>query len=81
MPVFFGFLLPGGQLVVWAAETADRMIDTRLLALAWNSVSLAAMAAALAVAIAVILAYGMRLRPTLLTAAATRFASSTTGLL
>ena len=22
-PIFFGFLLPGGQLVVWAAETAD----------------------------------------------------------
>lgn len=75
LPIFFGFLLPGGQLVVWAAETADRMIDARLLALAWNSVSLAAMAAALAVAIAVILAYGMRLRPTLLTAVATRFAS------
>ena len=51
------------------------MIDARLLGLAWNSVSLAAIAAALAVVVAVILAYGMRLRPTALTAAATRFAS------
>lgn len=74
-PIFFGFLLPGGQLVVWAAETADRMIDIRLLALAWNSVSLAATAAVLAVVVAVVLAYGVRLRPTALTAAATRFAS------
>ena len=75
LPIFFGFLLPGAQLVVWAAATADRMIDARLFALAWNSISLAAIAAALAVVVAVVLAYGMRLRPTVLTAAATRFAS------
>ncbi len=75
LPIFFGFLLPGAQLLVWSIQTADRMIDLTLLRLAWNSISLAALAAVLAVMVAAVLAYGVRLRPSFLTIAATRVAS------
>ncbi len=74
-PVFFGFLLPGGQLAAWTAETAAHVVDARFLALAANSVMLAAAAAALAVAVAVVLAYGLRLRPGPLMSLWTRIAS------
>lgn len=75
LPILFGFLLPGAQLLVWSIETSDRMIDLTLLRLAWNSVSLAALAAVLAVIVAAVLAYGVRLRPSFLTLGATRVAS------
>ncbi len=75
LPIFFGFLLPGAQLLVWSIQTADRMIDLTLLRLAWNSISLAALAAVLAVVVAGVLAYGVRLRPSFLTIGATRVAS------
>lgn len=75
LPIFFGFLLPGAQLLVWSIQTAGRMIDLTLLRLAWNSISLAALAAVLAVMVAAVLAYGVRLRPSFLTIAATRVAS------
>ena len=74
-PIVLGFLLPGGQLLVWAIETADEMVDRTFLTLAWHSVSLAAAAALLAVVIAVLLAYGLRLGATRVTALATRVAS------
>ena len=75
LPIFFGFLLPGAQLLIWSIQTADKMIDLTLLRLAWNSISLAAIAAVVAVAIAVVLAYGVRLRPSFVTVGATRIAS------
>jgi iron(III) transport system permease protein len=75
LPIFFGFLLPGAQLLVWSIQTADRMIDLTLLRLAWNSISLAVLAAVLAVVVAAVLAYGVRLRPSFLTIGATRVAS------
>ncbi len=62
LPVFLGFLLPGAVLVGWSVETADEMIDERFFSYAFNSFSLAAIAALLAVAIAVLIAYGVRLR-------------------
>ena len=51
VPVFLGFLLPGGQLLVWTVETAGTVVDARFLGLAANSVLLALAAAALAVAV------------------------------
>ncbi|MCZ6721571.1 MAG: iron ABC transporter permease [Proteobacteria bacterium] len=63
-PLALGFFLPGGQLLVWSVETADRMIDMRFLGLAANSLMLAAITAALAVMIGVLIAYAKRLRPT-----------------
>ncbi len=75
VPVFFGFLLPAGQLVTWTIETAGYVVDARFLTLAANSVLLAGAAAALAVAIALVLAYGLRLRPGPAMGLATRIAS------
>ncbi len=63
VPVFLGFLLPGGQLLVWTVETAGTVVDARFLGLAANSVLLALAAAVLAVAVGLVLAYGARLRP------------------
>ena len=75
-PIVLGFGLPGGQLLVWALETAPAMVDLAFVELAWNSVSLAAGAALLAVSVAVLLAYGLRLGSTRLGELATRFAAT-----
>ena len=75
-PIVLGFGLPGGQLLVWALETAPAMVDFAFIELAWNSVTLAAGAALLAVSIAVLLAYGLRLGSTRLGELATRFAAT-----
>lgn len=74
-PIVLGFLLPGAQLLVWAAQTSGETMDAAFFTLAWNSVALAAAAAALAVAVALLLAYGLRLGSTPLSRAATRVAS------
>ncbi len=74
-PIFFGFLLPGGQLVAWTVETATSVVDADFLHLAANSVLLAASAAVLAVAVALVLAYGQRLRPGPMVSASARIAS------
>ena len=75
VPIFLGFLLPGGQLVVWTVETAPYVVDAGFLGLAMNSVMLATTTAVIAVAVALLLAYGRRLRPGPLLAAASRIAS------
>jgi iron(III) transport system permease protein len=75
LPVLFGFVVPGAQLLVWAVATAPRMVTSAFWALAWNSVSLALIAASLAVVVATLLAYGARLHPNRVVAAATRTAS------
>ncbi|MFQ5696045.1 MAG: ABC transporter permease [Terriglobia bacterium] len=75
LPVFLGFLLPGGALIKWSVETADEMIDERFFSYAFNSFSLAAITALLAVAIAVLIAYGVRLRRNAVLAAGARIAS------
>ncbi len=62
VPVFFGFLLPGGQLLRWAFATAAEMMDERFYTLVWHSVGLAGGASLLALALAVLMAYGKRLR-------------------
>ena len=75
LPVFLGFLLPGATLLKWSVETADEMIDERFFSYAFNSFSLAAIAALLAVAIAVLIAYGVRLRRNGVLVAGARIAS------
>ncbi|MFU8855583.1 MAG: ABC transporter permease [Deferrisomatales bacterium] len=74
LPVFFGFLLPAGQLAAWALQTWDHAVDAAFWRLARNSLLLAAGAAALTLALAVFLSYGRRLRPSLPVAAAVRAA-------
>ena len=63
IPFFFGFLLPAGQLGIWALETGADMVDDRFLQLTLNSVMLAASAALIAVVLAAFLTYGKRLFP------------------
>ena len=75
LPIGLGFLLPGGQLLVWAAGTAGETVDGRFWGYAANSIALAAGAATLAVGIALLVAYGLRLSPNPVTKAAARIAS------
>ncbi|MEW6488684.1 MAG: iron ABC transporter permease, partial [Thermodesulfobacteriota bacterium] len=74
LPVFFGFLLPAGQLGVWAFRTWRHTVDGAFLQLARNSLALAAGAAVLTLALAVFLAYGKRLRPSRAVAASVQAA-------
>lgn len=61
LPLFAGFLLPAGQLALWALDTWREMVDADFLRLALNSLQLALGAALLAVVLALFLAYGKRL--------------------
>ena len=75
VPVFFGFMLPAGQLAVWAVETYPSMVDARFLELSLNSFYLALAAALLSVMLALLLAYGGRLLRGRVVAASIRIAS------
>ena len=59
--IFFGFMLPAGQLVLWALQTYHSTIDASFLKLTLHSIMLAASAATLAVVLALFLVYGKRL--------------------
>lgn len=63
LPLLLGFVVPVIQLAVWAARTAGEMVTLEFLALAGNSLGLAAGAALVTVCLAVYLAYGERLVP------------------
>ena len=63
VPLLFGFLIPAGQLTVWALRTAPHVVDGRFLPLLANSLLLALGAALLALTLALLLGYGQRLRP------------------
>ena len=60
--LFFGFLLPAGQLLFWAFTTAEESLDIDFLILVWNSLELAGLAAILALCLALFLGYANRLR-------------------
>jgi iron(III) transport system permease protein len=64
LPVLLGFVVPVGQLVVWAVGVAPEALDRRFLTLALNSFGLATAAALLAVAAALLIVYAVRLSPT-----------------
>jgi len=64
IPLGFGFLLPAGQLAVWAVTIAETSVDAAFLRLVWHSLALAATASLLALILALTLAYGRRLHPT-----------------
>ena len=61
LAVFFGFLLPAGQLIWWSVRIAGDQIDVNFLRLVWNTIRLGAMAAGMAVVLALLLGYGQRL--------------------
>ena len=60
--LFFGFLLPAGQLVWWALSTAEESLDGRFLDLIANSLLLAGGASLMALLLALFLGYGKRLQ-------------------
>lgn len=61
--LLLGFLLPAGQLLYWAVETASETIDGDFLRLAGHSLLLASASALFALALALLLAYAKRLMP------------------
>ena len=63
IPAFLGFLLPAGQLTLWAWDTYKEMVDETFLELCINSFALAATAATLSLCLALPLAYARRLIP------------------
>ena len=65
VPLFFGFVLPGGQLLVWSLRTAKTMLDETFWQLTVNTVGIALVAAVLSVLLALLLAYGLRLKSSL----------------
>ena len=74
LPLGLGFVLPGGQLLVWSARTAERMVDDTFWQLTLNTIGIAVTTAILAVALALFLAYGLRLKPNFLVRIAVRWA-------
>ena len=74
IPLGFGFLLPAGQLAVWALTIVEGSFDADYRLLVWHSLVLATLASLLALALALLLAYGRRLHPTRLVSASVRVA-------
>ena len=75
IPVFLGFLLPAGQLSIWALDTWREMVDDQFFELARNSFLLGFGAALISVILALFLGYGKRIMPGKATIASIRMAS------
>lgn len=65
LPIILGFLVPAGLLLQMTIANRGKSFDSRFWNFASNSLILATVTAGLAVAIALLLAYGVRLNPTL----------------
>ena len=61
-PLMFGFIIPATQLLFWAVFEAEPL-GWDFVGLAWNSFSLACLAAIIAVTLAIILSYAKRTKP------------------
>ena len=61
-PLIFGFIIPATQLLFWAVFEAEPL-GWDFVTLAWNSFSLAFLAAIIAVTLAIILSYAKRTKP------------------
>lgn len=64
LPVLLGFIVPAIVLARYALIAGDPLLGRSFFDFAWNSISIAAVAAALATLLALLLCYGERLRPT-----------------
>ena len=63
-PVALGFAVPVAVLALMALDRGDALFGGLFVELAWNSFSLAAIAALLTAALAIVVGYGLRLRAT-----------------
>lgn len=75
LPVLLGFFVPAAVLLSWAIANFDMWSADRFVVLVRNSFMMAGFAALLAVMLASILAYALRLRPSMPTRLAVRIAS------
>ena len=76
LPLALGFVLPAALLVRLALQEDSIALDARFARLAWNSFTLAALAALIAVACALVIGYAARMRPGLVTRFASRIAGA-----
>jgi iron(III) transport system permease protein len=74
VPLLLGFVLPAGQLLVWAVRTAATVMDAAFLELTINSLVLASSAAVVTLAVGLFMAYGKRLHGNRLIQGAVRVA-------
>jgi iron(III) transport system permease protein len=74
-PLTFGFLLPAGQLLLWAVQATETTMDEAFLRLTLNTLSLAAAAAFIAVVLALFLGYGRRVQGSVAVTGAVRLAA------
>lgn len=74
LPLALGFVLPAALLVRLALQEEGIAIGTRFARLAWNSLTLAAVAAFIAVACALVVGYAVRMRAGIAERAASRVA-------
>lgn len=65
IPIVLGFLVPVLALIQMTWEQGDVLMAGKFIPLAWNSLTLAGLGACLTVTLAVLVAYGVRLRPSL----------------
>ncbi|HEX7003954.1 MAG TPA: iron ABC transporter permease [Trueperaceae bacterium] len=75
LPILLGFLGPAAILLEMTLSDTSRSLGPDLLEYSRHTFVLAAISAVLAVLVALLLAYGKRVRPNILTRAATRIAS------
>lgn len=75
IPLIFGFLLPVIILTEMMISNFDAAVDSRFLQYGLNTLLVGTIAGTLALMIALVMAYGVRLNPTLATRAATRIGS------
>jgi iron(III) transport system permease protein len=75
LPVLIGFLLPSAILIQMAIVQGDSLLGTRFIGFAFNSLSLATLAALLAVGMAILLSYGVRIHNTAFARVSSRIAA------
>ncbi len=67
LPLLFGFVIPAGQLLLWAVQTWHESLDAGFLILVGHSIELALITSVLAVILALAVSYARRLQPGIMT--------------
>lgn len=75
IPIIFGFLIPVMILFEMMVTNFESAVDARFIQYSLNTILVASIAGFMALLVALILAYGTRLKPTLLTKTATKIGS------